>query len=76
MAVEIVIQHLIPTEIMVIVRNLREIGCTQGTDFDFAYTPENIELFGTNNYHRFTVFTFYTEKYATWFRLKYSQFLL
>lgn len=75
MAVEVTIKHLIPTEIMDIVRSLRNMGCEQGLDFDFAYTPEKFETFGTDNYHRFTVFTFYNEKYATWFTLKYSNYL-
>jgi len=50
-------------------------GCEQGIDFDFSYTPEKFETFGTDNYHRFTTFTFYNEKYATWFNLKYSDYL-
>lgn len=75
MAIEVTIKHLIPTEIMSIVHTLRDMGYEQGIDFDFAYTPEKIETFGTNNYHRFTTFIFYDEKYATWFRLKYSDYL-
>jgi hypothetical protein len=75
MAIEVTIKHLIPPEIMSIVHQLRDMGCEQGIDFDFAYTPEKFETFGTDNYHRFTTFTFYNEKYATWFNLKYSDYL-
>ena len=50
-----------PPEIMEVVRELRSQKIAQGIDFDFAYRPsENL-----------TVFTFYTEKYATLFALKY-----
>ncbi len=76
MAIEVVVKHLVPTEIMAVVRDLRDKGLEQGLDFDFAYTPERIELFGTNNYHRFTTFTFYNEKWSSWFILKYSNLML
>ncbi|NDG30595.1 hypothetical protein EB118_11060 [bacterium] len=76
MALEVIVKHLVPTEIMVIVRDLRDQGLEQGQDFDFSYTPERMELFGTNNYHRFTTFTFYNEKWSSWFILKYSYLML
>jgi len=76
MAVDVVIKHLIPIEVMEIVRAIRSQGCEQGVDFDFAYTPERFETFGTDNYQRFTTFTFYDEKYSTWFILKYSHYLI
>ena len=76
MALEVIVKHLVPTEIMVIVRDLRDQGLEQGLDFDFAFTPERMELFGTNNYHRFTTFTFYNEKWSSWFILKYSNLML
>jgi hypothetical protein len=76
MAIEVIVKHLVPTEIMAVVRDLRDQGLEQGLDFDFAYTPERIELFGTNNYHRFTTFTFYNEKWSSWFILKYSNLML
>jgi hypothetical protein len=60
-----------PTEIIEIVRELRQQGMVQGKDFDFAYyqskwddmlgeIPRNVE------------FKFYVEKYATLFSLKYG----
>ena len=76
MAIEVVVKHLVPTEIMAVVRDLRDQGLEQGLDFDFAFTPERMELFGTNNYHRFTTFTFYNEKWSSWFILKYSNLML
>ncbi len=71
MALIVIIKHLKPNDIMDIVRDLRH----RGINFDFAYTPEKMELWGSNNYFRFTTFTFYDEKYATWFALRYANYL-
>lgn len=62
-----------PYEIMEIVRELRQLGLAQGTDFDFNY---NKPIFDQNTYQlvtkRCTVFTFYKEELASWFILKYQ----
>lgn len=57
---------------MGIVQELRNGGLTQGQDFDFAYQPEEYDDFTGVVKERLTVFSFYTEKYATLFTLKYS----
>jgi len=62
-----------PNEIMDIVRELRQQGYTQGTDFDFAYNkPKYDDLSHDAVYNRHTVFTFYKEELATWFSLRYE----
>ena len=60
-------------EIMEVVRALRQHGLVQGTHFDFAYCPPKYDNDGWQPIHaKHTVFTFYEEKWATWFALKYS----
>ena len=71
--VSIRILHKTPNEIMEIVRELREQGLVQGRDFDFAFHPatynnDGYEAVGA----RHTIFTFYTEKYASFVALKYG----
>ena len=59
-----------PSRAMDIVRELRESGLVQGKDFDFAYYQGRWdEMIGEVPAE--TVFHFYTEKYATFFALKY-----
>lgn len=72
MAVEVVIYDRKPTEIIDIVKELRLQGYTQGVDFDYAYHQPVWDTFGHEApTRRFTVFTFYNERYATLFALKY-----
>lgn len=60
-----------PSRAMDIVRELRESGLVQGKDFDFAYHQSRWdEMIG--EIPSDTIFHFYTEKYATFFALKYS----
>lgn len=61
-----------PNEVMDIVRELREQGLVQGQDFDFAYHPARYDNFAYDNVDKHAVFTFYTERYATLFTLKYG----
>lgn len=73
MAIEVSLLHKKSYNIIDIVRELREQGLVQGKDFDFAFHQAKY----TNNgweavTPRQTVFTFYTEKHATLFALKYS----
>jgi len=75
MAIEIVLKDLVPIEILEIVESIKVRGCRQGVDFDFAYTPERLELFYGDSYKRFTTFKFYNEPFATWFIIKYSKHL-
>lgn len=72
MAVRIIVEHKNAAAIMEIVRELRTQGLIQSEDFDFAYYPGEQDLFGARNCVNQTVFTFYTEKYATLFALKYA----
>jgi hypothetical protein len=60
-----------PPDVMDIVRELRAMGLVQGTDFDFSYTPPDYNYEIHEHFERFTVFTFYQDKWATWFALKY-----
>ena len=73
MAIEVKILDLNSNEVLDIVRELRQQGLVQGTDFDFEYhkpTWDNFSYEPVTNRH--TIFTFHSEKYATLFALKYS----
>jgi len=71
--ISINILHTKPDRIMDIVRELRTMGMVQGKDFDFAF---NQASYNNDSWEavspRCTVFYFYTEKYATFFALKYT----
>jgi hypothetical protein len=56
--------------VLEIVRELREQGLVQGEDFDFKYNHVNWNPM-TGNEPAYSIFYFYTEKFATWFMLKY-----
>lgn len=56
---------------MDIVHTLRSDGLVQGVDFDFAYNQSKWDNM-IGEIPRHTYFTFYVEKYATLFALKYS----
>lgn len=59
-------------EIMDIVRELRQQGLVQGRDFDFEYHQAYWDYSNLDEAKgKHTVFTFYIEKYATLFTLKY-----
>jgi hypothetical protein len=69
--VNIRISNKTPNEIMDIVREIRNYGLVQGKDFDFAYNQTKWDdMIGEIPTH--TVFTFYTEKYASFVALKYG----
>ena len=65
--------------ILGIVRDLRQAGLVQGRDFDFAYTPErldyNLATVGEVLAKRQTVFSFYNDSLASWFGIKYADYL-
>jgi UDP-N-acetyl-D-mannosaminuronate dehydrogenase len=65
--------------ILGIVRELRQAGLVQGQDFDFAYSPErldyNLATVGEVLARRHTVFSFYDESLASWFGIKYADYL-
>jgi len=59
-----------PNEVLEMVKELRQQGLVQGTDFDFAYNQGRWdEMIG--EVPKSAIFSFYTEKYATMFALKY-----
>ena len=69
--IKITIRDKDPTEIMEIVRNRRTQGLVQGINFDFAYNQSKWDdMIGEIPKH--TIFTFYQDKDATLFALKYS----
>ena len=59
-----------------IVHELKDQGWVQGKDFDFTYHPARPEMGDPLKsfivHMPNAVFTFYTEKYATYFVLKYG----
>jgi hypothetical protein len=68
--IEVVVDHKNPLEILDIVKELRASGLMQGKDFDFAFNQSRWdEMIG--EIPKQTVFSFYKEKYATLFALKY-----
>lgn len=73
MAVEVIVRNKGVPEIMDIVKELRDQGFKQGIDFDFAYKPpvwDNFSYEPVQEKH--SVFTFYREKLATLFAIKYG----
>lgn len=73
MAIDITILHKSANDTMDIVRELRAQGLIQGHDFDFAFSQAKYNNDGWEAVTpRQAVFTFYSEKYATLFALKYS----
>ena len=64
----VIIADINAGDTMSIVRELREHGLVQGTDFDFCYMPRSGEWQVIPSYAEFF---FYDEKYATFFSLKY-----
>jgi hypothetical protein len=71
MTVEVILHDLDAWVIMDIVKKLRADGCVQGQDFDFAFYRRYWDPM-TGDTKGFTKFTFYTEKYASFFSLKYA----
>ncbi len=72
MAIIVDLKYKGPNEVMDIVRELRAQGLVQGKDFDFAYNPPEEDWMNGTQIARFTRFTFYEEKWGTWFTLKWS----
>ncbi len=69
--IEVTLYRKDPNEVMEIIRELRKLGWIQGKDFDFCYVKPTFENWN-EVMPKHTVFTFYTEKYASYFVLKYS----
>ncbi len=70
--IEVKLIDTMPNEVMDIVRQLKQRGYVQGTDFEWEYhKPEYNDWSGDAVYNRYTMFTFYKEELATWFSLRY-----
>jgi len=70
---EVILYDLFPPQVMEIVKELRKSGLVQGVDFDFEYhKPSFNDWSGDAVYNRHTVFTFYKDELATYFKLKYE----
>jgi hypothetical protein len=71
LSLEVAVFHKTADDTMRIVRELRQQGLVQGKDFDFAFNQSRWDdMIG--EIPKQTIFTFYTERYATLFALKYS----
>lgn len=75
MAIDVTIGDVLPNDVMEMVRELRRQKLVQGKDFDFKYITPTYDYLSNSGTSRHTVFTFYNEKYATFFALKYSNVL-
>jgi len=70
---EITLHDIKVPALLDIVEELREQGWIQGQDFDFTYYPAPYRTYNDPPIPApNAVFTFYTEKYATYFVLKYG----
>lgn len=71
MSIDIAVFRKKPDEVITIVKQLRLQGLTQSVDFDFAFNQSRWDdMIG--EIPQQAIFTFYTEKHATLFALKYS----
>jgi len=71
LTLEVTVFHKSADDTMRIVMELRQQGLVQGKDFDFAFNQSRWDdMIG--EIPKQTIFTFYTERYATLFALKYS----
>ena len=71
--IEVKMIDKLPIEFLEIVKELKEKGYVQGTDFDFTYHPPKFDNFSSEAvYNRCVVFKFYKEELATWFSLTYQ----
>lgn len=59
-------------EISQIVKELKNRGLNIGKDFDFEYRTGSYDWDKNEYIERSTKFTFYNEKEATWFALKWT----
>ena len=70
------IENIEANAVMEIVRELRSQKLIQGIDFDFKYNQSEWDPVSGHNIHsKHTIFTFYHDKWATWFILKYNNII-
>ena len=72
MGIEIVVYGKSSSEISEIVKSLKDRGLKTGVDFDFEFHTGRYDWSTNENIPRMTKFTFYNEKQATWFALRWS----
>lgn len=71
--IQIKLKNKNPTEVVEIVHEMKKEGLVIGKDFDFSYQPPYYNNDGWSPIiQKQTVFTFYNEKIATWFTLKWT----
>ena len=70
---QVTINHAGSNEIMNILNEMRTAGMIQGKDFDFAFyaATYNNDVQGIVKHPRHTIFTFYDDKWATFFMLRW-----
>jgi hypothetical protein len=71
---EIILEGKTASEVINLVHSLREQGLVQGKDFDFKYQQRRWSyILDEPDIPEHAVFTFYgNNKWATWFKLKWS----
>lgn len=67
----LILKELNATQMLDIVRELKNSGLKVHEDFDFEYTPGTWDWNNVEQIPRKTQFTFYNEEAATYFALKY-----
>jgi hypothetical protein len=74
MAIEVVLPHTTPDQMLAIVRELKAQGLLVNRDFDFRYEPPSYDNDGWSQVTpKQCVFKFTQEKHATLFILKYGR---
>ena len=75
-SMKVILEHKGAGEVMEIVKELRNQGCMQGIDFDFAYHKPMYDNFSGSNWEpeleKHTVFTFYNDVNASYFMLRWG----
>ena len=70
---QIKVPAITASDVMEIVKQVRDIGLVQGKDFDFAYHPGKWDAVSYEQVEdKHVVFKFYEEKWATLFSLKWG----
>lgn len=70
---DVIVNGRSANEVMEIVQQLRKQGLVQGTDFDFAYHQQKSDyISGHIEVPKHARFTFYDDKWATWFSLRWA----
>jgi hypothetical protein len=71
MSIQVTVPNQHTGQLIDMVRELKKQGLEQGRDFDFRFMPAVYDFANNHSEPRHAVFTFYEEKWATWFTLKW-----